>query len=75
MTPLGMQRLAFADNMEVESVAEVVIVELHLLLNEVCNNFGLFSGYGEVMGFVPPLDRCKKVSAELFGGGGEGAFA
>ena len=64
-----------ADNVEVESAVEVVIVKLHLLLNEVGNDCVLFGGYREVMGFMPPLDRCKEVSAELLGGRKEGAFA
>ena len=63
-----------ADNIEVKLVTEVAIVQLHLLLNEVGNDCVLFGGHREVMGFVPPLDRCKKVSAELLGGRKEGVF-
>ena len=64
-----------ADHVEVESVAEVVFVKLHLLLNEVGNDCVLFCGYREVMGFMPSLDRCKEVLAELLGGWKESAFA
>ena len=52
---------------------EVMIVKLHLVLDEVGNSGVLFSGYGEVMGFVPSLDRCEEVSAWVLGGWKEGA--
>ena len=64
-----------ADHMEVKSVAEVVFVKLHLLLNEVGDDCVLFCGYREVMGLVPNLDCSKEVLAELLGGGKESAFA
>ncbi|OLP83304.1 hypothetical protein AK812_SmicGene35938 [Symbiodinium microadriaticum] len=72
---VGNAAFGVADNMKVESATDVVFVKLHLLLNEVCNECVLFSRHREVMGFMPPLDRCKEVSAELLGGREKGAFA
>ena len=64
-----------ANHVEIKSAAQMMLVKLYLLFNEACNCSVLLGGYGEVMSFVPPLDRCKEVSAELFGRRKESAFA
>ena len=64
-----------ANNMEIKSAAQVMLVKLYLLFNEACDCSALLGGYREVMSFVPPLDRCKEVSAEPFCRRKESAFA
>ena len=64
-----------ANNVEIKSAAQVMLMKLHLLFNKACNCSVLLGGYREVMSFVPPLDRCKEASTEVFGRRKESAFA
>ena len=64
-----------ANHMEIESVAHVTLVELHLLFDEACDCSVFLGGHREVMSFVPPLNCCKEVSSKLFGRREESASA
>ena len=62
------------NNVDVESVAQVVLVKLYLLFDETCDCGVFLGGHREVVSFVPPLNCCEEVSAKLFCRGKESAF-
>ena len=64
-----------ANNVDVESISQVMLMKLYLLFNEACDCGIFLGGHREVMSFVPPLNCCEEVSAKLFGRGKESAFA
>ena len=64
-----------ANNVDVESVSQVMLMKLYLLFNEACDCGIFLGGHRKVMSFVPPLNCCEEVSAKLFGRGKESAFA
>ncbi|OLP76337.1 hypothetical protein AK812_SmicGene43744 [Symbiodinium microadriaticum] len=54
-----------ANNVDVESVSQVMLMKLYLLFNEACDCGIFLGGHRKVMSFVPPLNCCEE---EFFGG-------